>query len=491
MISDKKKLKKNMTLNAIKSVMSIVFPLITFPYVAKVLGVDNIGKYDFSNSIVTYFMLLSALGIDKYAIREGSGLKDDNDAFTLFSNEIFTLNLMTTLVSLIMFFVLSFSNAKLLEYRQILVVLSFQIALKVFGVEWLYSIHEDYKYLTIGSIVFQTISLGLLFIFVKTPESLIMYCILHVISSSGICILSWIKSRKYIRLRIVKLSNWKNHIKPILILFAMDATITIYVTSDKTILGIICGDYTVGLYAVATKVYTIVKSVLAAVLIVSIPQLSYLSSKDESEDFNKVASSILKMLITFLFPAITGMILLRKEIVVLISSIQFIEATKSYILLCLALVFCMLAWFWGQCILIPIKEEMTVFKATLISAVTNIVLNLILIPYYAEIAAAFTTAISQLMAFVICWQGGKKRVNISGVWLEIIKSFIGCIGIIGCSIVLLPFNSYLILYTITMIIMSVTVYLSIEVLIKNEAILDLVEDVISKYRLLRSNIKRD
>ena len=90
--NNEKSLGKNAILNGLKSVLSVVFPLITYPYVLRVLQVENIGKVDFSNSIVNYFILLAGLGINTYAIREGAAYKNERRKLESFSSEIFTIN---------------------------------------------------------------------------------------------------------------------------------------------------------------------------------------------------------------------------------------------------------------------------------------------------------------------------------------------------------------------------------------------------------------
>lgn len=95
----KKSMKENAILNALRTLAGIVFPLITYPYISRVLGADNLGKINFANSIVSYFSLLAALGISSYAIREGGAIRDDKNKLKNFSNQIFTINMVFTAIS--------------------------------------------------------------------------------------------------------------------------------------------------------------------------------------------------------------------------------------------------------------------------------------------------------------------------------------------------------------------------------------------------------
>ena len=125
----------NALLNAIKTIFSIIFPLITFPYISRVLGVENIGIYNFSSSVVSYFTLLAGLGISTYAIREGARYRNDRIKISDFCSEVFSINVISTLVSyVILLFCLFFLN-KLHDYISIIVILSISISFTTLGCE--------------------------------------------------------------------------------------------------------------------------------------------------------------------------------------------------------------------------------------------------------------------------------------------------------------------------------------------------------------------
>lgn len=470
MVVKNKSIKVNMILNAIKGLMSIFFPLISFPYVSKVLGVDNIGRYNFANSIISYFVLFAGLGINTYAIREGARLREKENEFRQFANEMFSINILSTIMSYVLFALLLIIVPKFQEYKTLLIILSLQIIFKTIGIEWIYSIYEDYAYITLRSIVFQVISLILLFVLVRDENSVNMYAAITVISAVGSNVLNYFHAKKYCKVGFGWKIDWEKHLKPIMVLFAMSVTVTIYVSSDTTILGFLCDDYTVGVYSVSVKIYSIVKTVLSSVLVVSIPRLSALLGINDRTEFNFVASDIYKTLLTVVIPAIVGIILLRKPIVLLLSDVTYISASSSLLLLSIALFFCLGAWFWGQCILVPMQMEETVFKVTVVSAIVNIGLNFVLIPIWKENAAALTTVIAEAISFVWCWYKGSKIVKLEGTIKSLLKIAVGCIGIIavslGCGKIFGSGN----LYMIVTIIVSVVVYGVIEIILKNEAL---------------------
>lgn len=477
----KKSLKLNMILNAIKGMMGIIFPLITFPYVSRVLGVDNLGSFNFANSVISYFVLAAGLGISTYSIREGSGLRDDNSKFKHFADEMFTINMVSTAVSYFLLIVFTIAVPKFANYKVLLIILSLQIVFKTIGIEWIYSIYEDYAYITVRSIAFQVISLVLMFTFVRERTDVNIYAAISVVSGVGSNVLNYFHARKYCKVGITQKVDWKRHMKPIMVLFAMSVTVTVYVSSDTTILGFLCSDHNVGIYSVATKIYGIVKTLLSSVLIVSIPRLSALLGANDKIGFEKNASDIYKTLITIMLPAMVGIIALRKEIVLIVSGEEFISAVPSLVILSIALIFCMGAWFWGQCILVPVKKENIVFKATVASALVNIILNFALIPFWKENAAAFTTLLAEAIAFFWCKHEGKKIVKPVGINKVLVKTIFGCVGIVLCNIVVTQLKLGTYGQTIVLIIMAVAAYFSIELLLKNEAITDVYRSVINKF----------
>ena len=217
-------------------------------------------------------------------------------------------------------------------------------------------------------------------------------------------------------------------------------------------------------------------------LTVSIPRMSSLFDENDKEKVSFVASDIYNTLLTIMFPAVVGIIVLRDEIVVIISGNSYVGAVPSLIILSATMVLCLGAYFWGQAILVPVKKEGVCFKASLLSAAVCIFLNFFLIPIWKEKAAAFTTLIAEGVAFLVCRHEGVKYVKLTGTINTVLKSAIGCIGIIIISLLLIPLKNQIVLYTILTIIISVIVYIVTQVILKNDSILSVLNAIEHKYR---------
>lgn len=476
-VEKQKSLKLNMILNAVRGMLSVLFPLITFPYVSRVLGVENIGRYTYANSVISYFLLLSGLGIEKYAVRDGAAYREDSEKINMFAGEMFTINIISTAASYFLLFVLAVSFPYVFGDRILLIILSFQIVLKTISVDWVYSIYEDYLYITVRSILFQLVSLLCLFCFVRTADDLYIYAALTVLASAGSGILNYIRARKYVRVALTKTIAWKRHMRPIFVLFAMSLTVSIYVSSDVVVLGMLCGDKAVGIYSVSTKIYAVVKNLLGTILIVSIPRLSAQFGTGRLAEFRETANDIHRSLITVTLPAITGIILLRRPIVLLVSGVEFAEASSSLAILGVALFMCMTAWFWGQCVLVPMKRENEVFRVTLFSAVLNFVLNLFLIPRWQENAAAFTTVLAEGCTMLWSIFRGRKFSGVSLAGKTYLKVAAGCGGIVAVNAVTEHVFSNGTIYVAATVVLSAAIYAAIEFALKNEAVYSMLQEV--------------
>mgnify|MGYP003494952074 FL=1 len=145
----------NAFLNSLRSVLNLLFPLITFPYVARVLSVNGVGIYNFSNTYVSYFILIAGLGIATYAVREGAKYRDNEEKISQFASQIFTINIYSTIIAYVLLVgsLLIFKN--LHNYISCILIFGLQIIFTTIGTEWIYIIYEDYLYITIRSILFK------------------------------------------------------------------------------------------------------------------------------------------------------------------------------------------------------------------------------------------------------------------------------------------------------------------------------------------------
>lgn len=254
---------KNTFWIALNKIISILFPLLSYAYVSRTLGVDGIGKYNYVTSITSYFVLFAGMGISSYAIREGTKRRENKKELSQFVSEVFSLNVITTVVVLIIYICfLCVFHENLDTYISLFIICTVFIVDVPFEMEWIFSIYESFKYITIRSLIFRTIGLVAIFLFIRNEDDLITYTIILSLNAMAITLYNYIYAKKQVAIKFcIEWSKIKKHISQVLVMFITTITINLYTNSDLTILGFYCGDYEVGLYASAVKIYSIVDKI--------------------------------------------------------------------------------------------------------------------------------------------------------------------------------------------------------------------------------------
>ena len=487
MDTKKKSIKMNAILSMINSILTMGFSLITYPYATRVLLAENLGKVNYANSIVSYFVLIAVLGFSTYAIREGSRIRENKKKVNEFCSEIFSLNLYTVVIAYSFLLLAVFKISKLSPYTGLIMLQSITIFSTWISANWINVIYEDYLSITIRSIAIRIISIILLFILVKAPEDYYTYAAITVVSTLVVDMMNFIYVRRYANLRVVKKLNAKKHMPPVLVFFSNSLAVNIYLNSDTTMIGWIKGNADVGYYSIAVRIYTAIRSVIAAIYSTAIPRMSLYATKIDKNDFRRLLNRIINIVVFISIPSTVALFMSAEEVVKIIAGNSFEEAVAPLRVLSLAFFFAVLGGILAYCVCIPLKKERQVLIATIISAFENITLNIVLIPLYGISGAAITTLIAEMtVAIVLFFNLGNRRKNIfdyRNIGINFLKTLVGTIPIIAIKLVVDKFTymhwmkSLIIYYTV-----SIICFFIIEALIKNECCTDIILSVTKKIR---------
>ncbi len=486
MVSKKKSIKMNAGLNTLRTALNLLFPLITVPYISRVLSVEEIGKYNFSYSIIAYGLLIAALGIDKYAVREGAKYRDDKEKIGEFASKVFSINIVATFFAYALLFLYLFLSPKASEYYTCILIFSLEIFFTTIGTEWLYSIFEEYVYITIRSVVFKVISMALLFIFVRKPGDYLIYTGISVLANVGSNILNFIHAKKLCKIKFTVKFNWRELLPPILIIFATNVAIKIYVSSDTTMLGYLTDDYTVGIYSFSGKVYTILKNMLSATLMVSIPRLAFYVGKKMQDEYENLIIKIANSLMILAIPAMIGMMMMSRNIIIILGGKNYEKSQSSLIILCIAIVFSIFSMLFNQGILLPYKREKYTLRSSIVSAVENIGLNFIFIPLLAENGAAITTVLAEITMAVMNYYSSRdvaKKIFKNTTTVKNIATIIpGCIAIVIICIVVTKFVTNIVLQTVLSVGLSVLSYAFVLLIFRNPIAEGILQSIIKRIK---------
>lgn len=461
-----KSLTVNAILNAIKQCCAIIFPLITFPYISRTLGKEGFGIYSFSLSVTNYFMLFAALGISTYAIREGARIRNDYKKIKKFASQIFTINLISASISIFFLILVTLTNSTLNRYSAYIFILGWAIVVDTLGTDWVNSIYEDYLYITVRYIAVEAIAIVLMFLFVHTSNDVAVYCWIALFAAHGGNFINIFYVRKYVRIRPTIHPNIKKHILPLLVLFINTLAVTIYVNADITMLGFYSNDSVVGIYSFSSRIYNILKSLINAIVVVSLPRISYIL-ENESEQFEQYANKIFGMLTFSIFPIVVGLFAMSDSIIGIVGGDSYLSGAISLKILSFAIIFAIYSSFFSNCFLIVNNLEKECLMATVASSVANVVLNIFFLPKFVMNGAAITTLIAELINFLIQGFYSSKVHKLNFLrFRDLISCIVGSIGILFICIFL---NLKIVTYwrIIPAVLVSALVYFIITFFMKN------------------------
>lgn len=469
--------KKNTVYSIIKSCAAVIFPLITFPYISRVLQANNVGKVNFSNSIISYFSLIASLGVTTYAIRECAKVKSDKEKLGQVASEIISINICTTVISYILLLILMIFAKPLQGYKYLIIIQSTNILFTTLGADWLNTAMEDFRYITIRTVAFQVIAIVLMFSMVRKPSDYMIYAVIMVIATSGGNIANIFYRKRYCKTQFTFNMNVKKHMPPILKLFAMLLSQQIFCNSDTTMLGLMHGDYEVGLYGTAVKVYNVVNSLMASITWVVMPKLSCAFAEEDYNSVNNTLEYALNFIITLGAPCVIAMNLLASDIILIVGGKGYLEATMALRILAVTLAISLIWGFFMNIILLPSGKDGVCLRACIAGAVFNVIVNAILIPRFSIEGAAIATACSQLIGLIFCIPYIDKRVKVN--FKRIIKPPIfGSIVLIIVLIVIRKIVNVMWLRFIFSAGLGSVVYMLVQLLLKNELIVPIWKKIV-------------
>lgn len=426
---ENKSIRINFVFNTIKTIMVVIFPLISFPYISRVLGVEGVGKVQYCTSVVSYFVLFASLGIGTYSIRESVKFRGNKREFSKFVKEILTFNMITTALSYLVLAILLLTDV-FQERRAIMLVCSFSILGTTLSIDWLYQAMEQYVYISIRTVILQVVSLIMMFCFVKTEEDVLIYAFISVFASKGYCFLNFFHARKYVDFKAKVQLEIKKHIKPILVIFGATVSVSIYMNMDVVMLGMFCGDYQVGLYSAAVKVNVVVKNVITSISTVFVPRLVAYLAKGDKEKYEKLFKQGADLNMFFSIPSAIGLAVLCRPIILLFSGKEFLPAVFTGQILAIRLVFSALDNIFYNQVLIPTGHEREACIGTSASAVVNLILNGILIPLFQTEGAAVATVISEGVVFLYFVVAMRNIIDLKMI-LKGVHRFVISAGVMG------------------------------------------------------------
>lgn len=414
-------LTKNYIYNLIYQLFTFLPLLIITPYLSHVLGAQKIGIYSFTTSILSYFVLFGCLGVNLYGQRQIAATRNNLKKMTNTFYELFFLKTIFILLSSLVYICFCFSDSVYGVYYKILI---FQLLFNIFDITWFYQGIEDFKTISVQTMIVKIVLTLSIFLFIKDENSLLIYFIIMVISYCLTQTLLLIHLKENIGKFNIKEINIFKHFKNTIIIFIPQIAIQIYTVLDKTMIGWILNDMKeVGYYEQAQKLIHLCLMVITSFGTVMVPRISNLYAKQKQDELNEKINQSFKVVSFIAFPMCFGLMAITNCLVPWFFGEQFISLNK--LLPVLSLLFLAIGFnnITGIQYAISTSHQQKFTVSVIVGALINIVLNLILIPNYGALGASIASVVSETVIFIVQIFYFKSIFDFKKIFLSNIKYF--------------------------------------------------------------------
>lgn len=392
-------LKKNLAYNVAYQILVIILPLITAPYVSRVLGADGLGTYSYIFSIVTYFGLFGMLGIANHGNRSVALVRDNRQKVSEAFSNTYIIQLCTTVIALLLYFLFIycwFSGDKTIAYIESIIVLSY-----VLDITWFFFGLEQFAVTVTRNAIIKIATVVAIFIFVRSREDLWIYALIMSCGMLFSQIYLWLRIRKYADFYKPSWSQVKSNIKPVLMLFIPAIAYSIYKLLDKVMLGAISSMSQVGLFDNAEKIINIPSSLITAFGTVMMPRITVLLGTGDEHRISYLNKISVRYFTLLVVGAAFGLAGICNVLAPVYFGSEFVGSAPIIAGLGFSLIFVTWANVIRTQYLIPNKLDKPYVISSVIGALANLAVNIILIPKFAGIGAMIGTIIAEFTVFFV------------------------------------------------------------------------------------------
>lgn len=475
-----KSLKKNFVYSGILTTSGYIFPLLTYPYVSRVLGVEHLGTNNFVSNVVNYFITLSMLGMSVVGTREiAAATKEERNR--VFSS-LFTLSLLTTVISSIALFLASLFVPRFIQNQMMFIVGSLHVLFNFFQMEWLFRGLEDFKYITMRSLAIKVAYVFAVFGVVRDTNDYDLYYYLSVAMTFINAAINVIYSRKYVRYSVFNI-ELRKYSKPYLVYGLYMIFTSLYTTLNVGVLGFFCNDTQVGYYTTSTKLYGIILSVFTAFTGVMMPRMSSLISCGMIDEFKRLTTRSYNLLILFSIPLVIFFVIMAPQVIMIISGSGYEGAVLPMMIVMPLILIIGIEQIQIIQTLMPLKKDKQVLRNTLIGGSIGLTMNFILVPILQSVGSAIVWTISEITIMLLSFRTLNKYLEFNFPWKKMISYIVYCIPMAIAIYILSKLTNYIIAVFASFLLMLVYCYLINIVILKDK-------EALSIYKMVKDKLIR-
>ena len=402
-------IKRNYLFNLAVTVINVGYPIVSFAYIARILGPQVYGSVVFAGSFAAYFALVACLGLPVYGSREIARVRDDPRRLDTLYSELLLINALSSVFFFLCYLGLFFFVHKIQQDVPLFALFSLSIILNAFSIDWLFQGLENYAIIALRNFIFRSLSLILIFVFIHNKSDYLQFAAISVISTLGTNVMNVIASRKYVRLSFSGL-DVRRHIRPLLAIAGTVVMVSVYSNFDNVLLGFLADDTHVGYYSAAARIVRIVVYCVTAIGAVVIPRYSYYIEKRMHEEYDMLAKKSIRLMYLLACPAMVGLFILAPTIVHVLAGSQFSHAIPTLRIIVPIIIIIGLSNYIGWQVLFPKGKELLLFFATSCAALVDIVLNLVLVGHFKNNGTALALVAAETTVLIIVVVRGWKLI---------------------------------------------------------------------------------
>ncbi len=473
---------KNYFYNLVLQISSIIIPFITVPYVTRVLDPQGIGIVSFTGSIVQYFVLFAALGMSLYGSRTIAYIRNDREKVNETFWQLFYIKLLTTILTTVVYFIFVFTISS--TYKIVYYVQSLNILAVAFDISYFFTGLEDFKKVSLRSLVIKIVSVAAIFLFVKTQSDYVLYAVIAVLGTLISQVILWAYLPDYIRIKKVTHVNLKEHLLGMFKLFVPMVAIEVYTVLDKTMIGLINNEAEVAYYDYAQRIVKMSLMLITSLGTVMIPRMSNLVSagyKDQVDEYAKKVFDFYTYSSVFLMIAF---LVTMPTFVPIFFGQKFLKVKDLIMVISPILLFISWSNLFGLQLFVPFKLESFLTLSVVIGAIINFSLNMFLIPKYSSYGASVASVIAEFCVTLVQLLVVRKLIDVrylfKGNWKHFVSGFLTFLSVYFLT-ANLKINS--ISKFGVQIVLLVLIYLGMEFLLKSDINLDIINKALTTIKI--------
>lgn len=387
------KVTKNYFYNLSYQILILSVPLVTTPYVSRVLGAKGVGTFSYTNSIVQYFILFGCVGLNLYGQREIAYAQHEKTKRDKVFWELVMLRIITVSISLLVYF---FTLASHGTYAFIFLVMSLDVLASMVDISWFFQGIEDFKKIVVRNFIVKITGVLLIFLFVKSTDALYLYVICQSITLFLGNLSMWVYIPKLVEKVELKKLDIKKHVKPTMVLFLPQIATSVYTVLDKTMIGLLTGsEEEVAYYEQGQKIVKIVMALVTSLGTVMMPRIANLFKQNQLEKVREHLLKSFKFVFFLSFPMMFGLMAISCNLVPWFFGMGYDKVIPNMMVIAPILVLIALSNIMGTQYLLPTGRQKEYTLSVVVGCFVNFSMNLLLIPRLLSIGAAIATVIAE------------------------------------------------------------------------------------------------